>query len=259
MEEVIDELEPLFDYSRIQPIDFECIDGIPHAHPSTSLSSPLSSSPRDCCCSADDCSVSSPYLSAKRKRVSNPSVMERNAEDCEVVIMDEVEDWLPPPPNKPVGTAGAELEKDPTIQELRLKKQELASFSQSAEDIVRAVEAAVKRELGCSGKSSVETEANLSTKSSLETEVNHPSKESDKRAKIVISIQDKDGVKQFRVFMDEKFERLFKTYSENFGQKIEGLVFCFDGDKVSPTMTPESLGMEDGDIIEVHVKSSKTR
>lgn len=35
----------------------------------------------------------------------------------------------------------------------------------------------------------------------------------------------------------------------------KNLVFCFDGDKIDPASTPASLGMEDDDIIEVHVKS----
>lgn len=36
---------------------------------------------------------------------------------------------------------------------------------------------------------------------------------------------------------------------------VESLVFIFDGDKVSPAATPEGLGLEDGDMIEVHLKS----
>lgn len=34
------------------------------------------------------------------------------------------------------------------------------------------------------------------------------------------------------------------------------LTFSFDGDKINPSQTPGGLGMEDDDIIEVHVKSS---
>lgn len=32
------------------------------------------------------------------------------------------------------------------------------------------------------------------------------------------------------------------------------LVFSFDGDRISPSQTPGVLGMEDDDMIEVHVK-----
>ncbi|XP_058088237.1 uncharacterized protein LOC131235120 [Magnolia sinica] len=219
MEESTEELEPLFDYSRIQPIDFVFLD--------------------------DDCSASPPFFTAKRKRASNPSV-EGKVESCEVVNVDESveekeEDWLLPPPKKPVAAAAA-LQEDPTIQELRLKKQELALFAQSAEDVLRAVEESVKREISGSGKSVPEPEGD------------QPSKPNDKREKIVISIQDKDGLKQFRMFMDDKFERLFKMYAEKVKSKKETLVFCFDGDKVSSTATPKSLGLENDDIIEVHCK-----
>lgn len=70
----------------------------------------------------------------------------------------------------------------------RLKKQELASCAQSAEDVLRAVEESVKREL------------QSSMQSSLEVVADQPSKLNSERAKIVISIQDKDGPKQFRVY-----------------------------------------------------------
>lgn len=45
-------------------------------------------------------------------------------------------------------------------------------------------------------------------------------------------------------------------YAEKAKLELQSLVFSFDGDKISPTATPDGLGMEDDDIIEVHVKSS---
>lgn len=45
-------------------------------------------------------------------------------------------------------------------------------------------------------------------------------------------------------------------YADKVKLDIQNLVFRFDGDKISPTATPDGLGMEDDDIIEVHVKSS---
>ena len=71
----------------------------------------------------------------------------------------------------------------------RLKKQELLSFAQSAEDVLRAVEESAKRKLGSSLQSSIEHAAS------------QPSKPPCERAKIVISIQDKDELKQFRIYM----------------------------------------------------------
>ncbi len=54
---------------------------------------------------------------------------------------------------------------------------------------MRAVEEAARRELGSS------------MQSSLEAVAGQPAKPSCERVKIVISIQDKDGLKQFRIYM----------------------------------------------------------
>ncbi|KAF6145870.1 hypothetical protein GIB67_028865 [Kingdonia uniflora] len=210
-----EEFEPLFDYSRVQPLDFINLD--------------------------DDEPFS---LSPKRMKKSNPAT--GNVET--VIELEEEEDWLPPPPPPPKvfnGTrrGGAAKEENDTIKALRLKKQELVSFANSAEDMLRAVEESAKRNY-C-----------RSLESSMESDVDQPSKPHDDRAKIVISIQDKDEVKQFRVYVDDKFEKLFKIYAEKVKRGIQSLVFLFDGDKVNPTATPGSLDMEDNDIIEVNIKS----
>lgn len=70
----------------------------------------------------------------------------------------------------------------------RLKKKELASFAQSAKDELRDVEESVKRDLSASLHSLQDSVAEM------------PSKPSTDRVKMVISIQDKDGTKQFRVY-----------------------------------------------------------
>ena len=69
-----------------------------------------------------------------------------------------------------------------------MKKKELESFAQSAEDVLRAVEESVKLQFGSS------------MQSSLEAVADQPSKPTCERVKIVISIQDKDGTKQFRIY-----------------------------------------------------------
>ena len=56
------------------------------------------------------------------------------------------------------------------------------------------------------------------------------------------------------LLQDERFEQLFKRYAEKAKIDVQKLVFCFDGDKIDSSSTPESLGMEDDDLIEVHVK-----
>lgn len=221
MGESTEDLEPLFDYSRVQPFDVVCLD--------------------------DDCPDSSPVAIPKRRKTSHTAVEKELQNTGNVIHIVDCEDedeldWLAPPPEMPIDPQ--KLCEDSTIKELRLQRQELVSFAQSAEDILRAVEETAKRDL------------TASLKSALESVVEMPSKPTVERAKIVISIQDKDGPKQFRVYLDDKFDRLFKLYADKVKQDVECLVFCFDGDKISPSATPGSLGMEEDDMIEVHRKSS---
>ncbi|KAG9448995.1 hypothetical protein H6P81_008960 [Aristolochia fimbriata] len=220
MEEPSEELEPLFDYSRIQPIDFVYLD--------------------------DDCSNSNTLAETKRKRQPdvNPAVekVKTSSEVVQVPDDDEKEeDWLPPPPKRPANNV--ELNGDSTLQELRLKKKELASFAQSVEEVLREVEEAARREVISSAKPAP----------GLKEETESKGKET--RQKVVISIQDMDGLKSFRMYMDDKFEKLFKLYSEKVDTTLEKLVFLFDGDKVNPSATPQTLDMENEDIIEVHRKA----
>lgn len=57
------------------------------------------------------------------------------------------------------------------------------------------------------------------------------------------------------LFQDDKFERLFKLYAEKVQMRLDNLVFSFDGEKISLDATPQMLGLENDDIIEVHTKS----
>lgn len=216
-----DDLEPLFDYRRVQPHNLVSLDD-------------------------DD---TPPFPRPKRRMFSNPAVGKKvgvDIKELEVVNCDddddeEEEDWLPPPPKVLVQK---QLVEDSAIKELRLKKQELVSFAKSADDVIRAAEESVKRKLGSSMPASLEVEAEKVFKPTIE------------RAKVVISIQDKNGLKQFRVYTDDKFERLFKMYADKVKLDQQNLVFCFDGDKIGPEATPASLEMEDNDIIEVHTKKT---
>ncbi|KAL5553054.1 hypothetical protein UlMin_040455 [Ulmus minor] len=209
MADFTDELEPLFDYSRVQPVNVVCLD--------------------------DD---ESPVVSKKRKvfdsKVENVGKQVINCED------NEEEDWLPPPPKV---AKDAKISENSTLKELRAKKQELLSFAESAKTTLRDVEESVKRELG------------NSVLSNLEGVADQPSKPASERAKIVVSVQDKEGLKQFRIYMDDKFERLFKLYADKVKLDPKSIVFCFDGEKVGTEATPASLEMEDNDIIEVRIKS----
>ncbi|KAK1423102.1 hypothetical protein QVD17_18397 [Tagetes erecta] len=221
MTEPPEELEPLFDYTRVQPLDVVCLD---------------EDDDDDCCA----------VVPSKRRKHAG-SVAEKVQVTREEVVIDDGEDnddldWLKSPPKVPVNKE--KLCENSIIKELRLKREELLSFTESTKDMVRTVEECVKRDL--------KTLAD----SDCESPIEKPSKPAVDRPKIVISIQDKDGLKQFRIYKDDKFEKLFKMYADKVKNKVENLVFCFDGDKIGPSTTPSSLEMEDDDMIEVHVKSS---
>lgn len=215
-----EEFEPLFDYSRVQP-KFVCLD--------------------------DDDSDEEPIFVSKRQKDGKGE----NDGIPQVVMCDgkkeekeeeEEDDWLPPPP-KFDANVKSKLAEDPALTELRLVKQELQTFAQSAKDLLQSVDDSAQKKVSSPSQSLKDAS----------TELPNPQHE---RAKIVISIQDKDGPKQFRVFLDDKFERLFKLYADRVKLNQENLVFTFDGEKISPSATPDSLAMEDEDILEVHVKSS---
>ncbi|GER32801.1 small ubiquitin-related modifier [Striga asiatica] len=240
MDDLQEEFEPLFDYTRIQPTNFVCLDD-------------------------DSLDESTIFIPKKRKtsdaEEGNKLKKDVNAKDailidCDGDRNDKAEDWLPPPPPKDLDRSFKILEDDPTLKALsycvseclvliRLKRQELASFTMSADELVRAVEESVKKNFNAESQSPPPKTVNK-----------EPLKPPKERSKLVISIQDKEEHKQFRVYKDDKFERLFKMYAGRCKLDVKNLVFCFDGDKVSPSETPDSLGMEDDDIIEVHVKSS---
>lgn len=70
----------------------------------------------------------------------------------------------------------------------RLKKQELVSFAESAKNLLQTVEESAKLEICNSLQSSTD---DVSEKTSKPSE----------RAKILISVQDKNETKQIRMFM----------------------------------------------------------
>ncbi|BAT93824.1 uncharacterized protein HKW66_Vig0197200 [Vigna angularis] len=216
----IEELEPLFDYSRVQPVNPISIDDD----------------------FDDDEDVICP--DGKKRKTTDTVEDEKKTTGERVTVVnieDQDDDWLPPPP-KSASNSQRTIEEDSTLKKLRLKKQELASFAESAKQLLKDVEESSKFEVNDSLQSPVDG-------------VDEKSLQHSERPKIVISVQDKDGTKQIRMFMDDKFERIVKTYADKIKCDQKQIVLSFDGDKISSSETPASLGMEDDDIIEVHVKS----
>ncbi|KAE9595437.1 putative Rad60/SUMO-like domain-containing protein [Lupinus albus] len=217
MAESTEEFEPLFDYTRVQPFNVASFDN-------------------------DDDDEDGGVIADRKKKVSQHVVKKGKTGVPVVEIEDnDDDDWLPSPPKVSCDTERL-IEEDSTLKKLRLKKQELVSFTQSAKNFIEIIEESAKREFS----------------DSLQTSINDVSENTSKppeRPKILISVQDKDDVKQFRIFMDDKFERIVKIYADKVRCDLNQIALSFDGDKVGSSDTPASLGMEDGDIIEVHVKS----
>ncbi|KAG7589348.1 Rad60/SUMO-like domain [Arabidopsis suecica] len=209
-----EDLEPLFDYRRVQPANFVCIDD-------------------------DDDDVASKTPVPKKAKTSQ--TVEKLDDDVKVIEVAGDDDWLLPPP-KVIFDKNKESVEDSTIKALRSKKMELMSFTKTVADVMQGVEESAKREVEESRNPPSEVAAQL------------PPEPTNDRAKIVLTIQDKDGQKTFRVFADEKFERVIKLYTDKVKLDPQNLVFIFDGDKIDPLTTPSQLDMEDHDMIEVHTK-----
>ncbi|XP_057542798.1 uncharacterized protein LOC130821155 [Amaranthus tricolor] len=211
-----DELEPLFDYRRVQPVNFVDLED--------------SDSDSD----------------SKRRRISKSANNKQDAingegKSVEVIDCDDIdekENWLPPPPPPPPNNVApsSKLHDEATIKELRRKKLELATLVQSLQ--------------------AAEEAANVPFSPSFTEGTKETSEPASDRTKIVISIQDKNVTKQYRIFADERFEQLFKKYARKANIDVHKLVFSFDGEKVDPASTPKDLDMEDDDLIEVHVKAT---
>uniref|UniRef100_A0ACD5VIL2 Uncharacterized protein n=1 Tax=Avena sativa TaxID=4498 RepID=A0ACD5VIL2_AVESA len=213
-----EELEPLFDYSRVRPTfdfrfddsDLEKSDIFVHCNKRHKLAHAV----------ADDADAVDGDTSNEK---GGPGVKK-----AAVVNLDE-EDWLAPPPLKPVARSG--VCKDKTLHEPRLEK---------AEDTFQKVVEAVKKELA----------AKKPPESVVLDDPAEPQLKKSKE-KIRIMIQDKDVKQQFRVCKDEKFDKLFKAYAKKIHRNPSNMTFVFDGDKINPASTPQDLDLEDEDMIEV--------
>lgn len=79
-----------------------------------------------------------------------------------------------------------------------MKRQELESLAQPAKDILREVEESVKQEIAAAESN----KRNLAAESAAtDGGKDHLARPSQEREKIIISIQNKDETKQFRVYM----------------------------------------------------------
>ncbi|KAJ7533154.1 hypothetical protein O6H91_13G035200 [Diphasiastrum complanatum] len=180
-------------------------------------------------------------LPLKRKS-KDQSPVKRNPQSAEV---ENDENWLPSPPKLarlcPQATC-----TDSTILLLRQKKAELLSITEKASEASVALAESEAINLDEQFKSFESQQPVAAGQESTKK----------KRDKVVVMVQDKNGdCRPFRIYMDDKFEKLYHAYAQAIGKNMADFVFRFDGEQVTSGLTPKDLGLEAEDIVEVHHKA----
>ncbi|PFH63330.1 hypothetical protein XA68_13787 [Ophiocordyceps unilateralis] len=67
-----------------------------------------------------------------------------------------------------------------------------------------------------------------------------------------IKVTDNNNEVFFKIKRSTKLEKLMNAFCERQGKNMTSVRFLFDGTRVQPTDTPDSLEMTDGDSLEVH-------
>jgi small ubiquitin-related modifier len=69
-----------------------------------------------------------------------------------------------------------------------------------------------------------------------------------------IKMRSQNGDEMMFLLKDStKFAKVFQSYSEKVGIPVESLRIMFDGNRVQDTDTPQSLGLEEEDTLDVYV------
>lgn len=236
-----DEFKPLFDYTETVP-------------------SPTYFSDDD----EDDFKFSSaPKRRCVRAQAKEPSTPSPQEEIVTVGDDDDDESWLLPSPPKssplkfPNRATSALLSANYALHQLRQSQTELMGlqFAASPEGIKR-VEEQAKLQLQHRPDPESPLAANTSKDLNFHEEIlESKSVTPEKREKVLLKVQNKTGSYQsIRIFMTDKFEKLFSVYAEMVDAPLANLSFCFDGDQLSSCGTPKEHDMEDGDVIEVYSK-----
>jgi len=66
-------------------------------------------------------------------------------------------------------------------------------------------------------------------------------------------VKSTDGAVKFKVKKDSPFIKLFSAYAKKRGGDMEAFRFTFNGDRIQPESTAESLKMEDGCEIDASI------
>ncbi|KAK9456908.1 ubiquitin-related domain-containing protein [Dipodascopsis uninucleata] len=67
-----------------------------------------------------------------------------------------------------------------------------------------------------------------------------------------IKVTDNNNEVFFRIRKSTHLKKLMDTFCERQGKARSSLRFLYDGERVQETDTPDVLGMQDGDTLEVH-------
>ncbi|KAK9235221.1 ubiquitin-related domain-containing protein [Lipomyces kononenkoae] len=67
-----------------------------------------------------------------------------------------------------------------------------------------------------------------------------------------IKVTDNNNEVFFRIRKTTALKKLMDTFCERQGKARSSLRFLYDGERINETDTPDALGMQDGDTLEVH-------
>ncbi|CAP69606.1 uncharacterized protein PODANS_1_12620 [Podospora anserina S mat+] len=67
-----------------------------------------------------------------------------------------------------------------------------------------------------------------------------------------IKVTDNNNEVFFKIKRSTKLEKLMTAFCERQGKTIQSVRFLFEGQRVQPSDTPDTLEMQDGDTLEVH-------
>ncbi|ROW11497.1 hypothetical protein VMCG_01499 [Cytospora schulzeri] len=67
-----------------------------------------------------------------------------------------------------------------------------------------------------------------------------------------IKVTDNNNEVFFKIKKSTKLEKLMGAFCERQGKALNSVRFLFEGQRVQPTDTPDTLEMQDGDTLEVH-------
>ncbi|KAG0625752.1 hypothetical protein M758_2G078500 [Ceratodon purpureus] len=239
-----DEFKPLFDYSDTVPRSPEL----------------LSSDDSD-----EDTVIIKSALPKRKFEISPPKepltpTLQRD--ETQKTILDDDEDddsWLMTSPSKlPKLPSSAYFAENPILQQIRLQRQELMMLQQKASpEAIRRVEELARMQAQQRPEPVTPLVVKAPTRMNAHEEsLGSESPAAEEKEKILLKVQNStQSTQSIRIFTTDKFEKLFRVYADLTKLPLESMAFRFDGDQISPNSSPKELDMEEGDIIEVYIRS----